>query len=73
MFLTGLGQFHVKPEYEKVQIPRKEVLIADAPMPDCIVQSIKARQLDDKVECKYISSITEQNTTKASDRSTILS
>jgi len=68
-----LGQFHLKPEYKKVQIPSEEVLIADTPMPDYIVQSIKARQSDDMVECKYVSSITEQNTTKVSDRSSILS
>ena len=48
-------------------------MITDTPMPDCIIQNIKARQNDKKMEYKYISNTTEQNTSKASHQSSALS
>ena len=56
-----------------IQVPKEEVSIIDTPMPDHIVQNIKARQNDEEMENYCISNATEQNTSKVSHQSSALS
>jgi len=56
-----------------IQIPREEISITDTPMPDNIVQNIKARQNDKEMENNCINNAREQSTSKASHQSSALS
>lgn len=69
----GLGQFHLKPQYKMFQVPSEEISITDTPMPDYIVQNIKARQNDKEMENNCISNAREQSTSEASHQSSALS
>lgn len=56
-----------------IQIPREEVSITDTPMPDQIVQNIKARQNEEEIANNSINNASEQGTSKASYQYSALS